>query len=216
MNLLKYTLVFLCLFFTQLSVAQWAEEGCGYDNPNGVIYGVSVPQSGVVWGVIEEAGFANFQTKAAVTIDDGVTWNIYDIDTLDNFTCIKIKALDDVTAYASTLTFPEEDISRIYRTQDSGVSWQLIPSAFSGPYEACVDFHFFDDNDGVAFGAPISGPMTIYTTSDGGDTWVKVQEDNLPVPDANEGMVINSGNGGQLNLYRTSHCSFSSQVLDNK
>jgi len=49
--------------------------------------------------------------------------------------------------------------------------------------------------EGVAFGAPGVGPVTVYTTADGGSTWTKVQAANLPTPLTDEGMWIYSGNG---------------------
>lgn len=175
--------------------AQWVEQGCNNNNSNGMVYGVSTPQSGVIWGIMENQNFSPFLTQYIRSTDNGVTWNIGEIDTLPTFLCIKIRALDSLTAFASTLTFPAEDTTRIYRTQDGGATWQFIPSAVNGLNETCIDFHFFDNNRGISYGAKVDGPMTIYSTNDGGDNWSPVPASNLPVPLANEGMLITGGNG---------------------
>lgn len=193
MKLLLFTSLFLLM--ANLSNAQWVEQGCNSDDPGGFVNSVSIPENGTIWLGLERAGWNVPQCKAAVSSDDGATWTYSIIDSVPNYFGLKVKGISADTAFASTIKFPLEDSSRIYRTVNGGQSWDLIPTAFSGEYEACIDFHFFDANEGVAFGAPILGPMTIYRTMDGGSTWTKVQPQNLPVPMNQEGMFIFSGNG---------------------
>lgn len=185
----------ILLLFANHSNAQWVEQGCGYTDQYGFVNSVSVPTQGVIWLGIEQSGWNNLQRKGGVSTDGGVTWSFFEIDTLSEYAGLKVKGLNADTAFASLIRYPIEDTSRIYRTVDGGLSWDLIPTAFNGAYEACIDFHFFDGNEGVAFGAPILGPMTVYRTIDAGSTWSKVQAQNLPVPLTQEGMFIFSGNG---------------------
>lgn len=185
----------ISLLFVQFSNAQWVEQGCGYTDPYGLVYSVSIPETGVIWLGMEQDGWNNYQRMSGRSVDDGLTWTFNEIDTLSEYICLKVKGINADTAFASLIKSPVEDSSKIYRTVDGGQSWDLIPTAFNGAYEACIDFHFFDANEGVAFGAPLYGPMTVYRTLDGGDTWAKVQAANLPVPLVQEGMGIFSGNG---------------------
>jgi photosystem II stability/assembly factor-like uncharacterized protein len=41
---------------------------------------------------------------------------------------------------------------------------------------------FFDQNNGFCMGDPVGGEYEIYTTSDGGNSWIKVAAENIPNP----------------------------------
>lgn len=183
------------ILFTNNVSAQWNEQSSFYDDPTTEIFGISVPEEDVIWTLIEQSTWAEFQRVYGLSTDGGESFTYAEIDSLPTFVGLKVKGIDESTAFASLITFPEEDSSRIYKTTDGGSTWNFIPSAFNGPYEACIDIHFFDENNGVGFGAPILGPLTIYTTNDGGDNWEKVAEENMPTPLVNEGMLIYTGNG---------------------
>ncbi|MFK8039221.1 MAG: YCF48-related protein [Crocinitomicaceae bacterium] len=191
----KILIIVAFMMSSVISVGQWIESGVNNNNPWEVVFGVSVPQSNVIWGIIEHQNWSPLMTKYIRSVDGGVTWTSGDIDTLSTFACIKIRALSDSIAFASTLTWPLEDSSRIYRTEDGGTTWQFIPSAVNGLNETCIDFHFFDQNNGMTYGAKINGPMTIYTTNNGGVNWTSVPANNLPTALTNEGMLITGGNG---------------------
>ncbi len=70
----------------------------------------------------------------------------------------------------------------IFRTTNGGTDWTQQTTAFpgSGGY---VDFiHFFDSGNGVCVGNPHGRNWEIYTTTDGGNLWTRVDSSNIPPP----------------------------------
>ncbi|SHL84118.1 T9SS type A sorting domain-containing protein [Hymenobacter psychrotolerans] len=59
------------------------------------------------------------------------------------------------------------------KTTNGGTSWVTQGTAFSSTDSYPNLIHFFNANDGVAQGDPLTdgGPFEVYTTSDGGTTW---------------------------------------------
>lgn len=82
----------------------------------------------------------------------------------------------------------------IYRTADGGSSWRLVYSDSSA-------LQFFDGMDfnqaglGFAFGDPVEGKMQLLKSSDFGQTWIKVSQQNCPDLLAGEAGYAASGTG---------------------
>ncbi len=69
-------------------------------------------------------------------------------------------------------------------TTDAGASWtrQLTAGTMLGG-------RFFDDSSGVFFGVPDSGYHQIFTTTNGGTDWMRVQKTNIPDRSNDEGFI---------------------------
>ena len=82
------------------------------------------------------------------------------------------------------LAVGEGNASRIYRTTNGGVSWELAfenqePDAF---YDCMA---FFDHRRGLALSDPVNGFFRIVSTEDGGQTWRIASTEDMPpaIPD---------------------------------
>jgi photosystem II stability/assembly factor-like uncharacterized protein len=71
------------------------------------------------------------------------------------------------------------DASRLYRTEDSGASWQLIATNHE-PLGFWDGIAFWDNHYGLLVGDPVQGCLTVMTTEDGGRSWSTVPNTALP------------------------------------
>jgi len=91
-----------------------------------------------------------------------------------------IFALDENTAWVPIHSGTPQGI---WKTSDGGDSWvHQDTAAFSGAGAFPNIVHFWNENDGWCQGDPVDGYYEMYTTDDGGDTWVRVPEENIPPP----------------------------------
>lgn len=85
-------------------------------------------------------------------------------------------AIDAVTCWAVFNTGTNQGL---YKTVNGGTTWVKKGTAFgNGSFADAM--HFFNINDGWAMGDPLGGYFEIYTTSDGGETWTRVPQANIP------------------------------------
>jgi PKD repeat protein len=73
----------------------------------------------------------------------------------------------------------------LYKTVNGGTTWVKKGTAYGASSFANL-MHFFNNNEGVAQGDPLGGYYEIYTTTDGGETWTRVPQANIPAPTAGE------------------------------
>jgi photosystem II stability/assembly factor-like uncharacterized protein len=124
------------------------------------------------------------------TDDGGATWRRLTIPDSGHLDFRDIDAIDASTAFV--LSVGPGDASRIYRTTDAGVTWELQftnrdPKAF---FDAMA---FWDGNRGVAFSDSVDGRFVILMTENGGRTWSRAPQDPLPPALENEGAFAASG-----------------------
>jgi Domain of unknown function DUF11/Secretion system C-terminal sorting domain len=122
------------------------------------------------------------------TGDGGKTYKLgqLDIDYLYGYGFIE--PVDGKTAYlmAGSVSSPN---FYFRRTTDSGATWQDMPY-HPTTYPGLI--HFYDANNGIYVGDPDSlGFFAAYTTN-GGNTFTRIPQTNLPRPDADE--YTNLGN----------------------
>jgi photosystem II stability/assembly factor-like uncharacterized protein len=119
------------------------------------------------------------------TVNGGNTWVL---KTAPNTSYIlySMDAIDSTTAWvfgtdaSVTATGPV----KIWKTTDGGVTWV---EKYQNADSFSDGIRFFDANNGVAHGDPLSTRKSIFlilTTSDGGETWNKVPEANIPPVDS--------------------------------
>ena len=69
----------------------------------------------------------------------------------------------------------------IWKTDDGGANWEnKTTTQFTGPGGFANFYCAFDENEGIALGDPTSGYFEIQLTADGGDTWTRVAESDIP------------------------------------
>lgn len=125
-----------------------------------------------------------------VSGDGGTTWNASVVRGAEALQFRDVAAFDARTAYL--MTSGAGDLSRIYRTDDSGVSWSLQyiadhPAAFLD----CMDF--WTPERGLVYGDNVDGVPFLLQTDDGGASWTRVPADVLPPALDGEGGFAASG-----------------------
>jgi photosystem II stability/assembly factor-like uncharacterized protein len=151
--------------------------------------------SNVVWAVvrdgIDEWGYP--VQEFTHTTDGGQTWNAGTIPGCENLGCAMVFAMSDQKAYIPMFKYYNGSPQGIYVTTDGGATWSRQETAlFSSSWSFPDVIHFFGQQEGVCIGDPYlqdSGlEFEIYTTTDGGESWVAVpsvnKADPLPGEDA--------------------------------
>ena len=124
------------------------------------------------------------------TLDGGSAWERIPAPAGDSLQFRDIHGFS--TASAVGLTAGEGSLSRIYHTEDAGMSWSLAflmeePAGFLD----CLDF--WDENRGFAYGDSFDGVPYILLTGDGGRSWARVAAESAPAANEGEGGFAASG-----------------------
>lgn len=102
-----------------------------------------------------------------------------------------ICGVDANTAYAAMYKTSGSNPQGIYKTTDGGLTWTHQATAlFNNSASFTNVVHFFDANNGFAQGDPINGEFELYTTNNGGTTWMPVLGANIPNPLSGEWGVV--------------------------
>ncbi|MFW5767005.1 MAG: T9SS type A sorting domain-containing protein, partial [Bacteroidota bacterium] len=117
----------------------------------------------------------------ARTADGGDTWIPDTIDAPDELAPGCITAVDDMNAWVAM--YDVNGGGGIYHTNDGGISWtEQTTAAFDGASSFPNVIHMFNANEGFCMGDPEGGEFEVYTTSDGGSNWIRVDGADLPDP----------------------------------
>ena len=113
-----------------------------------------------------------------LSTNGGTVWTTGVVNLGASSTSLEIANIDGVsatTAYAAA--FPTATATGgVWKTANSGSTWTRQATALYNDTASFTDFvHFWDANNGLAFGDPDSaGYFEIYTTTNGGTTWTRV------------------------------------------
>jgi len=143
---------------------------------------ISVVSEDVFW----VSGLDGYWGKTA---DGGESWVSGQIPGAESLQLRDIHAFDDGVAFAMSAGAGDE--SRIYRTDDGGVSWreQWVMPEVDG-FLDCFDF--WSPKRGLAYGDSIDGQLYLLQ-SDDGRTWRRVSPGDLPAAVGKEGGFAASG-----------------------
>ncbi|UCD14264.1 MAG: hypothetical protein JSW60_02290 [Thermoplasmatales archaeon] len=160
----------------------WIEQASGFWEPSrGISYMHAVDEN-VVWAAAYDGynptGPCQEFTK---TTNGGDLWEADEIfEAPDDGLLAMIFGLDENTAW---VPIHSGDPQGIWKTSDGGSTWVHQDTAdFNGPGAFPNIVHFWNENDGWCQGDPVDGYYEMYTTTDGGDTWTRVPEENIPEP----------------------------------
>ena len=172
--------IFFILTGFSISVfAQWQDQNSGTDVQ---LRGISAVSDKVAW-----ASGANGTVLR--TLDRGEHWEKLTIAGADKLDFRDVHAFDERTAYV--LSIGPGGQSRIYKTTDGGLHWQL---QFTNPEpKAFYDcFAFWDNDHGIALSDSVDGNFPLLSTSDG-STWKPLVPKSMPAALPNEGAFAASG-----------------------
>jgi photosystem II stability/assembly factor-like uncharacterized protein len=142
---------------------------------------VSAVNENVVWASGTGGTFV-------LTTNGGSTWLTAQVAGADSLEFRDIHAVDAKTAYL--LSAGSGTRSRIYKTTDGGINWQIqFVNRDSAAFFDC--FAFWDRNRGLAFSDNVAGKFPILRTADGGQYWEELS--SAPPATKGEGAFAASG-----------------------
>ncbi len=160
---------------------QWQSQNSG---TTARLRGVSAVSSQVAW-----ASGANGTLLR--TVDGGATWTkLAPPAGAEKLDFRDIDGFSDRVAYA--LSIGSGETSRIYKTRDGGVTWEL-QFANTDPKMFLDAMAFHDADHGFAFSDSVDGRFVILATANGGASWQRIPADRLPAALPGEGAFAASG-----------------------
>lgn len=195
---MKKLLLSTALGLTALSLsAQWTESKITFASPR-VVWSLSQPSKNVIWASTNDT----LNTRACVdvirSIDGGNTFTALKVSSGANTSFGNIAGVSDNVAFAAMYGTTATAKQGIYKTTDGGATW--VKSTDQGMFTKTNAFpnfvHFFDANNGLAMGDPTAGSTAavefeLWTTSNGGNSWTRVDDANIPDPKAKEVGIVN-------------------------
>jgi photosystem II stability/assembly factor-like uncharacterized protein len=143
-------------------------------------------------------GLFNVDKKVSwVSGTNGYTYRAID-DSLESFLDTAWSKFDfrDIHAFnqKEAVIMSSGDGCEIYKTINGAKSWDLVyKNDSAGIFFDGMDF--WDENNGIAFSDPIDNQLFIITTTDGGDSWRKLESIELPETLKGEAGFAASGTG---------------------
>ncbi len=143
--------------------------------PGTTIRALEVLNDATVW-------FAGSKGKWGYSVDNGVNWTIEVLEhegKKPNFRSISVQENGDVFLVAVS------EPAAVFKSSDQGQNWTLV---HEGPNEDSFfdAVEFWDKDNGMLLGDPENKCFYIALTSDGGDTWNRVDCTNIPPSLADE------------------------------
>lgn len=140
--------------------------------------------------VSDKLAWASGAKGTVLRTTDGEHWTLMAVPGAEAFDFRDVEAFDANTAIV--MGAGPGAASRMYRTRDGGVSWQLLvvnqePEGF---WDAMA---FWDKYNGIVFGDPVRGAFQVLVTTDGGESWQPVSDPKGLAAMPQEGAFAASG-----------------------
>ena len=183
----KIYLLAITLYIAIAGNCQFIPMPLNYNSPVYKIYPhwMSIVDASNVWlgsRRFNAGGSQGPYSIAVHTTDGGSTWQFDTIPVTGTPYIRSLCAVDANTCFY-VLSLGNTTNSAIWKTIDGGTSWlKKTTTEFNGSGGFCDFFHAFDSDEGVAVGDPTDGYFEIQRTTDGGETWTRVDENLIPPP----------------------------------
>jgi len=152
----------------------WVEQASGFwEASRGIDYVCAVDEN-IAWAKNYDGSGAGAAVQEFTrTIDGGATWEADAIfGAPDEGDLAMIFGLDADHAW---VPIHSGDPQGIWATTDGGDTWTHQTTAnYNGVGAFPNIVHFWDENNGWCQGDPVDGYYEMYTTTDGGNNWVRV------------------------------------------
>jgi hypothetical protein len=142
----------------------------------------SVVNEQVAWFPYYEAiASGEYSHWISRTTDGGSTWHYDTVHIAPTDHQVgHMSAIDASTAWVVTYDAGGTTSGGMFKTTDGGDTWTQQTSAFPGSGGYLNNVHFFDADNGLCTGDQRDGYFEVYTTSDGGENWVRVPSGQIP------------------------------------
>jgi photosystem II stability/assembly factor-like uncharacterized protein len=122
------------------------------------------------------------------SLNGGHTWDWVTIKGFENTDFRDIEAFNDKKAIIMGIAEP----AYILMTVNGGKDWKVVyENKDKGMFLDAMEF--WNKESGIVIGDPINNKMFIARTFDGGETWQRIPEKNIPVVDSGEACFASSG-----------------------
>ena len=119
------------------------------------------------------------------TTNGGKNWHHKRLPDAKSSSIAAIAAINENVAYYTTVSSTSTTDSRIYKTEDGGVTWQLqYQTKKQGAWIGSIAF--WDEENGIAISDAVQGAFLILSTNDGGENWIQTSAENIPPPNQGE------------------------------
>ncbi|KAB2909460.1 MAG: T9SS type A sorting domain-containing protein [Ignavibacteriales bacterium] len=165
----------------------WTVQASGFATVSRGIRYMSVVDNNVVWAsAYDGANTSNYISDFTRTTNGGAQWIAGVPAGTSGWGNAMIFAISATTAWMPLFNATAGG-GKIIKTTDGGATWVHQSTAtFTAPDGFANVVHFFDANNGFAMGDQTNGYFELYTTTNGGDNWVRVPQNNIPAVVAND------------------------------
>jgi hypothetical protein len=166
---------------------------------------LSAVDTNIVWAITGDIhATQGFSSTFVRTTNGGLSFrqgSVFNGSTTYNIS--NISAVDSSIAFVAASDFAADGSSgKIMKTIDGGLTWKLASDSstmFLGSANYPDFVHFWDKNNGLALGDPngntgggTTNEFEIYRTNNGGASWTRVADANIPNPNKGEYGIQNS------------------------
>jgi PKD repeat protein len=186
----------------------WIQEGAGFTAASRGMMNISICNPQIAWvSAYDGTGGGAAVQDFSKTINGGTTWTPGIINNASGLQTSMLFGINADTAYAIMYKSSGSNPQGVYKTVNGGTTWTHQASALFTNANSFPDWiWFFDANNGIATGDPINSHFEIYTTTDGGATWVAIPAANSPVSLSGEyGYTSNVCAHGDYVWFGTNH-----------
>lgn len=187
----KQLLILFCFVsISFVAKSQWTAQSTGFTRTGTYPFDLEAVDSNVIWLVGNPGDGSGVSIQEySVSVDGGNLWTVGSVTSDTNYHFSNITAANGNLAWATMYYNTAAAGGSIFRTTDGGFTWNAL-SPGSIYNTSAVSFpnltHFWNDSVGFSMGDPAGGYYEIYTTTDSGSTWTRVNTANIPAPTSGE------------------------------
>jgi len=165
-------------------ITGWTRQASGFGKRYSMVNSLCAVDQQVAWATAYDVKGLSTVNEVTRTTDGGATWQTAFIPNSTGLFKASVHALDANRAWVVAYLLNGSNSQGIYATTDGGITWShqstAVFDANLGGFPNIV--YFWDAGTGVCMGDPTNGYFEIYTTGDGGNSWIRVSQTDIPDP----------------------------------